>query len=404
MGHFGIRTRKSAFFLSFSITTMALCVLFGSLLLFWQGAEEKTVGNPQSVAMENPDERLLADRRENLLCTVWDGDTPLLVTVLGLYPEARSITVFCLPMGLATSVAGEPMTLGELYGYGGKQLQKEAVEEATGLIVSRQVSMDVNGVRSLVDATGALRYSVAIGTSAEHITITPGDRVLDGSKVYAYLKGLAELPEERAEEALEEQSRLVQELIRQKFKEYKAQRKGVTCGVYDESHVDEFYQLMKVTGDRDGFIIRPKEYFVRMLRELGPEHCRLYLCYYEGKAISGAITTQYAGKTCYVYGASDNAMRNVMPNHLMQWTMMNWAMENGNFLYDFQGIPHYQDEDHPNYGVYRFKKGFGGQVVSFAGEFDYVFSPGFKKFVDFGEQAVKALRHVQRKLTTSGGD
>ncbi len=183
-----------------------------------------------------------------------------------------------------------------------------------------------------------------------------------------------------------------------------AQRKGVTCGVYDESHVDEFYQLMKVTGDRDGFIIRPKEYFVRMLRELGPEHCRLYLCYYEGKAISGAITTQYAGKTCYVYGASDNAMRNVMPNHLMQWTMMNWAMENGNFLYDFQGIPHYQDENHPNYGVYRFKKGFGGQVVSFAGEFDYVFSPGFKKFVDFGEQAVKALRHVQRKLTTSGGD
>ena len=231
MGHFGIRTRKSAFFLSFSITTMALCVLFGSLLLFWQGAEEKTVGNPQSVAMENPDERLLADRRENLLCTVWDGDTPLLVTVLGLYPEARSITVFCLPMGLATSVAGEPMTLGELYGYGGKQLQKEAVEEATGLIVSRQVSMDVNGVRSLVDATGALRYSVAIGTSAEHITITPGDKVLDGSKVYAYLKGLAELPEERAEEALEEQSRLVQELIRQNFTEYNTQR---TLGLYDE--------------------------------------------------------------------------------------------------------------------------------------------------------------------------
>lgn len=231
MGHFGYRTRRGAFFLSFCITTMALCALFGSLLLFWEGEEDRTVGKAQSVAMENPDERLLEDRRENLLCTVWDGDEPVLVAVLGLYPEARSITVFCLPLGLATTAAGEPMTLRELYGYGGKQLQKEGVEEATGLVVSRQVSMDVNGVRSLVDATGALRYSVAIETSAEHITLTPGDRVLDGSKVYAYLKGLAKLPEDREEEALEEQSRLVQELLRQNFTEYNAQR---TLGLYDE--------------------------------------------------------------------------------------------------------------------------------------------------------------------------
>ena len=183
-----------------------------------------------------------------------------------------------------------------------------------------------------------------------------------------------------------------------------AQRKGVTCGYFDESHVDEFYELMKVTGDRDGFIIRPKEYFVRMLRELGPQHCRLYLCHYEGKAISGAVTTQYAGKTCYVYGASDNNMRNVMPNHLMQWTMINWAVENGDFVYDFQGIPHYQDENHPNYGVYRFKKGFNGEVVSFAGEFDYVFSPLSKTIVDLGEKGMRVLRHVQRKLTTTGRD
>ena len=231
MGHFGIRTKTRAFVLSFSITTMALCMLFGSLLLFWQGEGDQTVGNPQSLAMENPDERLLADRRENLLCAVWDGANPLLVMVLGLYPEARSITVFCLPMGLATTAAGEPMTLGELYGYGGKQMQRDGVEEATGLTVSRQVSMDVNGVRSFVDATGALRYSVAIETSADHITLTPGDRVLDGSKVYAYLKGLANLPEDRTEEALEEQSRLVQELIRQNFTEYNAQR---TLGLYDE--------------------------------------------------------------------------------------------------------------------------------------------------------------------------
>ena len=93
-----------------------------------------------------------------------------------------------------------------------------------------------------------------------------------------------------------------------------------------------------------------------------------------------------------------------MPNHIMQWTMIQWAVENGGFVYDFQGIPNYQDENSPNYGVYRFKKGFNGQVVEFAGEFDYNFKPKTKKLIDFLEKTVQKLRHVQRKLTTTGRD
>lgn len=179
-----------------------------------------------------------------------------------------------------------------------------------------------------------------------------------------------------------------------------AQRKGVECRVCGPDKIDDFYPIMLVTGKRDGFIVRPKEYFVRMLEALG-EHCRLFICYYEDKPVSGAITTQYAGKTCYVYGASDNEYRNMMPNHIMQWTMIQWAIENGNFLYDFQGIPHYQDENHPNYGVYRFKKGFNGQVVEFAGEFDLVFSASMEKLVNTAEKAVRTVRSAQSKLKRS---
>lgn len=170
-----------------------------------------------------------------------------------------------------------------------------------------------------------------------------------------------------------------------------AQRHGVECRVCDKTHIDEFYSLMEKTGQRDGFIIRPKEYFVRMLDCLG-DYCRLYLCFYEGRAISGAISTQCAGKTCYVYGASDNEMRNLMPNHLMQWTMIQWAIENGCFLYDFQGIPGYTDENDPNYGIYKFKKGFNGEVVEFAGEFDRIYSPFWKGTVEKLEKVYRKLR------------
>lgn len=153
-----------------------------------------------------------------------------------------------------------------------------------------------------------------------------------------------------------------------------AQRRGVECSVCGEEALDDFYALMNETGKRDGFCIRSREYFKRMITELG-ECCRLYICRYNGEAVSGAMTVQYAGKTCYVYGASTAKHRNVMPNYLMQWSMICWAVESGCSIYDFQGIPFYKDETHPNYGVYRFKKGFNGEVLTYAGEFRKIYSP-----------------------------
>ena len=169
-----------------------------------------------------------------------------------------------------------------------------------------------------------------------------------------------------------------------------AERKGVVCRYYEKDtlgeKMNEFYPLMQETGTRDGFNVRSKEYFVSMLDHLG-SHCRLYLCEYEGHPISGAVAVQYAGKTCYVYGASSAACRSVMPNYLMQWNMIRWAIENGDRIYDFQGIPHYKDETHPNYGVYRFKKGFNGKAVEFAGEFNSVYSR-------VGTKAARGLYHI----------
>ncbi len=166
----------------------------------------------------------------------------------------------------------------------------------------------------------------------------------------------------------------------------KAPRKGVYCLKCGKEAVDDFYPLMEVTGKRDGFNIRPKQYFVDMLDALGEEHARLFMCYVDEDdkriPLSGALSTQYAGKTCYVYGASADHHRNLYPNYLMQWTMINWALENGCDIYDFQGIPYFHDPEHPHYGVYKFKKGFNGQIVLYAGEFSYVFDPVAKKLVD----------------------
>ena len=177
-----------------------------------------------------------------------------------------------------------------------------------------------------------------------------------------------------------------------------ARKHGVEVRPVGPERLDDFMKIYQVTGARDGFNTRPKEYFQRMLSALGP-HCRLYMGFYEGQAICGAITTNYAGKTCYVYGASDNAHRNVMPNYLMQMEMIRWAVETGCDVYDFQGISgDMENENGHMYGLYRFKRGFGGQVDELAGEFNYLYKPVTARLVDAAIKANEQLRTLRRKL------
>ena len=176
-----------------------------------------------------------------------------------------------------------------------------------------------------------------------------------------------------------------------------AQKHGVEIKVVGEEYLDDFMRIMRETGERDGFAIRPKAYFKRMLDEL-KDHVRLYMAFYEGKAVSGAITTNYAGKTCYIYGASDNAHRNVMPNYLIQWEMIRWALETGCTVYDFQGVSGNLSPEHPLFGLYRFKKGFNGTLDELAGEFDRVYRPAAARLVDVAIDVNEGLRGIKRKL------
>lgn len=175
-----------------------------------------------------------------------------------------------------------------------------------------------------------------------------------------------------------------------------AQKHGVECRICGKEALDDFYSLMSETGRRDGFMIRGKEYFARMLEHLG-ESCRLYMCYIGDTPLSGAVCVRYAGKSCYVYGASTAGQRNLMPNYLMQWTMICDAVDSGCTVHDFQGIPFYKDESHPNYGVYRFKKGFSGEVVTYAGEFDYCYRSGLARISETFAGIQRAVRRAETR-------
>lgn len=155
-----------------------------------------------------------------------------------------------------------------------------------------------------------------------------------------------------------------------------AQKKGVQIRRGTRADLPEFYRVLKETTERDRFLVRAYSYFEDLYDTLVPAGLgELFIAEYEGQVVAGTLAFVIGDKAWYIYGASSNAHRNVMPNYLIQWEMIRWAKSLGCTLYDFRGVPGHLTEDNPLYGLYRFKKGFNGEYTEFIGEWDLVYRP-----------------------------
>jgi lipid II:glycine glycyltransferase (peptidoglycan interpeptide bridge formation enzyme) len=187
-----------------------------------------------------------------------------------------------------------------------------------------------------------------------------------------------------------------------------AEKKGVR--VRSDCTKDDlrvFYDLLKETAQRDRFLVRGFDYYECMwdiLVEAG--YARLFLTEYEGEPVAGALLFIFGDKCWYTYGASSNRHRNVMPNHLMQWRMIEWAKDSGCTVYDFRGVSPRQDADEEDNlsGLNRFKAGFGARFVEYIGEFDLPFSGFWYWAWTVGKPRVTALLKSLRKRGPSRGD
>ena len=133
-----------------------------------------------------------------------------------------------------------------------------------------------------------------------------------------------------------------------------------------------FYQLYAETGRRDGFVIRPPDYYRDAWGGfLDRGLAQLFLAEFEGEPIAGLMLFVFGKTAWYMYGASSNRERQRMPNYLLQWEAIRWAREQGCLLYDLWGAPDDLDESDPMWGVVRFKRGLGGELARGLGAWDY---------------------------------
>jgi peptidoglycan pentaglycine glycine transferase (the first glycine) len=165
-----------------------------------------------------------------------------------------------------------------------------------------------------------------------------------------------------------------------------AARRGVLIRVGTPDDVPAFVSLIQETALRDAFEVHSPEYYTAACQLLAPTgSARLFVARHRDRMLAGILVFVLGQKAWYMYGASGNEYRNLMPNYLLQWHAITWARSIGCTTYDLWGIPDEVGVDPEAYsctetgrtgqlwGVYRFKQGFGGQVVRYAGVFDDVY-------------------------------
>jgi peptidoglycan pentaglycine glycine transferase (the first glycine) len=154
-------------------------------------------------------------------------------------------------------------------------------------------------------------------------------------------------------------------------------RKGVTVrSAQSQDDVRAWYELYRTTSERDHFGIHPLAYYLRAWDVFASNGTlTLFLAEREGDLLAGIFVSVFARQAIYLYGASSNEQRQLMPNYVLQWEAIRWARARGANMYDFWGIPETEDEDEAMAGVYRFKRGWGGSVTRFVGCYQYAYHP-----------------------------
>ncbi len=155
-----------------------------------------------------------------------------------------------------------------------------------------------------------------------------------------------------------------------------AERRGVVVRDGSTADLPLFYRMYAETAARDGFLIRPEDYYRDVWQTfLARGQADLLIAEAEGETVAGLMLFVFGRTAWYMYGASTDRHRRLMPNHALQWAAIRRAKARHCTRYDMWGAPDVFNETDRMWGVYRFKQGFGGTTVQGLGAYDYPVYP-----------------------------
>jgi serine/alanine adding enzyme len=170
----------------------------------------------------------------------------------------------------------------------------------------------------------------------------------------------------------------------------RAAREGcVVAQATDAAGFAQFYDILTATSQRNQFGIHSAEYYRQVCAQFG-DAAQVWVATRDGAAEAAALTVGWGPDALYLYSGSTEAGLRSGAQHAIQWEVIRWAQARGCRRYDFWGVPdqfgvaaqepdaderarlEQQATTDPLFGVYRFKKGFGGRVVRYLPAYDRV--------------------------------
>lgn len=153
----------------------------------------------------------------------------------------------------------------------------------------------------------------------------------------------------------------------------RAEREGVEVEIVEsdfEQHFSTFWNMIKETSERDGFLLHEENYYKAIFTNPAPDGMKKFLIFTkkDSQHLSTALVVINDKVANLVFAGSISEKRELGFNHLMQWEAIKKSKEMGLDYYNFGGI-HHNGYGKPGLkGVTNFKMRFGG-LVKFHGDF-----------------------------------
>jgi Acetyltransferase (GNAT) domain len=135
---------------------------------------------------------------------------------------------------------------------------------------------------------------------------------------------------------------------------------------------EQFLIMLKETAARAKITFHPDDYYQKIFEVLVPQGAAvLYIAKVDERPVAAAMFYDFNATRTYAHaGAYQELNRKVNASVSLVWQAMMDAKQAGARRFDLWGVAPDDDPNHPWAGISKFKRGFGGEPVTYAGTWD----------------------------------